>query len=500
MSRLVWLLICAVGGLLLLMGCGPGQDELPEQIFTADGNGLNVLIIVADALRADMLGCYGGPVATPNLDRLAASGVRFARAHSTAPWTSPSSVSMLTGNNASIYLNDITQVVEGRKSFYVPEAETTLPEHLATVGYDLLYNSHNPNSYISNNFQGFRKLTSDTTGTWEPNFSNDQYRELRAAVGLTRRWEVHRRLAAFLYFLLNVPSEQPFFGVCWIDDPHAPYSPHGKFHKEVRYPPHGLGRRRHYYARHTNLHLFDEFKNQKLTPREQKLFFDLYKAEVASMDERVGFLLDAVAGRGMLDKTLVIFTSDHGEAFNEHGQFEHGRSYYQELMQVPLLMAGPGLPVGSVVAAPVSHLDLMPTVRELLEFDCALDCQGESYRAEIMGRQQTTGALYFDAITNLGSNDFRDAVYYADFKLITNNSSADAELYNLRTDPAELVNLAVEDPERVSLMLGLLAEKRSANDQRRAALGRTEATDELELDAREKAEILKKLKSLGYVN
>lgn len=486
--------------LLLITGCGGEDPGPPEQVVTPDGNGLNVLVIVADALRADVLGCYGGPVLTPNLDRLAASGVRFTRAYSTAPWTSPSSVSLMTGNHASVYRNDITQVLEGRKSFYVPNSETTLPEHLADAGYELVLNSHNPNSYISNNFQGFHKLVADTAETWEPPLSNDQYRQLRAAVGLARRWEVHRRVAGFLNYLLHVPTERAFFGVCWINDPHSPYSPHGRFHSRVRYPEQGLGRRRHYYTRHKNLHLFDAYQNQKLTPQEERLFFALYRAEVSSMDERVGFILDILEQRGLLDKTLIIFTSDHGEAFNDHGQFEHGRSYYEELMRVPLLVSGPEVPVGQLVSSPVSHLDLMPTIRDLLAIDCDLDSQGQSYRLDLLGESQPARSLYFDGVTNLGDNDFLDAAYHADYKLITNRSGEGAELYNLRTDPEELVNLAAEEPARVERMMEFLAQNRAANARRMAALGSSGSLDTLDLDDAEKAEILKKLKSLGYVN
>lgn len=490
----------ALISLLAVAGCGAPDDQVTELRLTPEGNRLNVLLIVSDALRADMLGCYGGPVATPNLDRLAASGVRFGRAHATAPWTSPSAVSLMTGNHASVYESDLTRVVEGRRSFYVPNAETTLPEHLAAAGYDLVFNSHNPNSYISNNFQGFRKLVSDTAGTWEPALSNDQYGQLRAAVGLARRWEVHRRIAGFLNYLLHVPERKAFFGVCWINDPHAPYAPHGEFRGLANYPPEGLVRNRHYYSQHTNLHLFDAHQETKLTPQEEKFFFDLYQAEVASMDERVGFILEILEQRGLADRTLVIFTSDHGEAFNEHGQFEHGRSYYQELVHVPLIVSGPGLPAGAVVPAAVSHLGLMPTVRDLLALDCDLDCQGESFRNELIGRPASVRPLYFEAVTNLGGNDFRDAAVHAGFKLVTNRDPGAVELYNLRRDPRERENLADREPDRVARMLELLEETRSANAARQAALGRGPDADSPGLDDREKAEMLKKLKSLGYVN
>ena len=462
----------------------------------------NVVIIVSDALRQDVVGCYGGVARTPNIDWLASNGIRFENSYSTSPWTSPSAVSMFTGNYATSYAysregrskkNPVSTKTEDLyvPQIYVPHSEYLLAESLKDLDYITGMQNENVNASLHNNLQGL-----DSIPQHEPSKQTADSINTIIGGGLSDSWNESKAYWDSFYFLrhlLDIDAEKSFFVAHWILDPHSPYSPVEKFASKIVVDESKLPVPKHFYWT-------KKYDRSLCTPPEQKFIRDLYIAEVESMDERVGFVLEMLRHKKLLDNTYVVFTSDHGEQFGEHGLYEHGGHgigchYYEGLMRVPLIIAGPGLPRDKRVTQKVTLLGLMPTLKDLLGVECENDMQGQSFRPLFDGDDMEIKYLYFDDVQE---HDQTDALIESSYKLITLKNGG-FELYELTADPREEINFASRNPKTVQSMIQKILTMRDENAQRRArnlaALG-----DSLDLmSEQEKRIILKKLKALGYV-
>ena len=433
---------------LFLLAANCGSDK-------SAGN-YNVVLIVADALRSDVLGCYGGDAHTPNLDRLARKGVLFENAYSTAPCTIPSAVGIFTGSYPGSY-GVVEKGIREKSThnvFYVNDNETLLGEALKEKGYDVLMDMENKLAWISNNVQGFSEFrrikemnkagiafVKETTGV----------RFIRWKNNLTPQYN---RMFTFLHYLLTVPREQNFFVTKWFIDPHAPYSPIEAFKKKITFDISKLPREESFYSQQVGV--FRQLARQKkLSDAEIVYLKALYKAEVESIDERVGYIIKALEHRGLLDKTIIVFTSDHGELFGEHGLMGHGYYYYEQLLQVPLIIAGPGIPAGKKEKTIISNLDLMPTLKDLLGIEYEHNMQGKSYSGLFSGKALPDRAQYFGRTTNLARETDISALLMEGHKLVVTKKKDNVilELFDCAGDPGELKNIAVENRPIVQKML-----------------------------------------------
>lgn len=429
MRKLLFLLLGA-----LLMACGAPPQH-------------NLLIIVSDAFRRDALDCDRDRSTTPNLCALAASGVFFERAYAAAPWTLPSSVAMATGNSPSLYhltVEDRGIAPELQDRIYsIPEDEHPLGEVLAAAGYRVEGVAENPVATRAGALRGFsrRRLGS---------VNNEKLlAQLDPRLGFRPRDGRYLAITGALD-LLSTPADEPFALLYWIDDPHAEYRPPmdmlqrepiGELPRELEFYL-GLG---HHDGPKRGRHKLRDYA-ASLNPEEVAFLRRLYRLEVESVDERVGYLLRALELSGRADDTVVVFTSDHGEAFGEHGTFLHGVSLYDELVRVPLILAGPGVAAGRRVATPVSHIDLAPSLVDLLAVEGLGETQGESLRDLLAGGERTEPRpLYLSSPDRLN----REGLVLGRYKLIANrgSESAGVELYDLERDPGETLNLADELPE-----------------------------------------------------
>jgi len=482
---------------LAAVSCARGDraGDAPQKSY-------NVVLIVSDALRQDVLGCYGGIAKTPNIDALAASGVLFENSYSTSPWTSPSSVAMFTGNYATSYAYSLEGLTKPSRvpgddrlvsipRIYVPNDEPTLIEALSDAGYATAMKIENVNAQIHNALQGLDSIP-ESPPTRALADSVDAL--TRGALGASlAESEGYRASFFFLRGLLELPRAQPFFAVHWILDPHSPYHPVEKFRSRIAVdtsrlpvPPY------FYWTRVTD--------RSKMSAAEHRFMRDLYVAEVESVDERVGFIVDALRERGHLEDTYVVFTSDHGEQFGAHGLYEHGGHgkgchYYEGLVRVPFIIAGPGIPRGKRIGDAVSLLGLMPTLKELLGVEYPEEMQGESYCALISGTGKPRADVYFDDVQ---VHDQVDALVEGGYKLIT-RAGGGHELYAIDIDPGESIDLAAKNPTLVEAMDAKIQAMRKRNARRRkrntAALG----SDVKKLSGRERAAVIEKLRALGYV-
>ncbi len=469
--------VLALALLVTAGACSTGKEARP-----------NLLIIVSDALRADVLGCYGGAARTPNIDRLAGDGTLFVRCYSTTPWTWPAAVSMFTGNYPAAYHPTVERLfpetrpeAESVTVWYVPEEEQLVGEVMGAAGYDVRMALQNPLPRRSNSLQGFLDL--DPAVVTAPR---------RVAVEQVTGPDPRQTgpYLALLDYLLRVPDDQPFCLLGWVLDPHGEYDPPLQFKPKANIHDQPLPREHRYYADLNSRQLKDA--TDELNERERAYIRALYLAEVEYVDQRVGRILDVLEHRRLLENTIVVFTSDHGEAFWEHGFPSHGNTYFEEMVHVPLVFSGPGIPHGHRLEAPVSHLDLAPTLAELLEVTLPQGLQGSSYAGLLSGEPAFPDPVYF---TGAHQQVQADAIIDPPYKLITGLDGSGA-LYNLASDPDEQQDLAADLPGvAAGLQAGLM---RIREETRRLREGRPEPA--AAGDSTPDTELLEQMKALGYVD
>ncbi|MHC4752727.1 MAG: sulfatase, partial [Planctomycetota bacterium] len=318
-----------------------------------------VILIWADALRWDHLNVYGYSRETaPVLSRMAAEGALFHDCVSQATWTLPSTSSLLT----SLYVT--THGVDFRNEM-LPVTATTLAEVFHDAGYATL-------SFSSIGFTG---------GQYNLNQGFDELHERNSLVS-SKRSKTARECVDRLLGWLEVHREVPFFVFLHVYDPHTPYEPYppydtlwvdparkkepeiivGPFRKKVVFTLKKL--------EEAGIDL-DEFVC---------LMKDWYDGSIRAMDTEIGRLLERLEELGLDENTLVVFISDHGEEFLEHGKMGHGgTSVYSELTHVPLIVRWPGVvPEGAEVLETVRTIDLMPTILELCRLPVPEAVQGQS--------------------------------------------------------------------------------------------------------------------------
>jgi arylsulfatase A-like enzyme/Flp pilus assembly protein TadD len=369
----------------------------PSFARTADQN---VLLITIDTLRADALGAYGGRAATPNLDRLAADGLRFTFAHAHAVVTLPSHTSILTG------LYPFQHGVRDNAGYRAADSITTLAEMAKTSGFATgAFVGAFPLDRQFGLAQGFDAYD-DLSGRQVP-AADFAFTERRAGdvVAAARAWIEQQ--------------QKPWLAWVHVFDPHSPYD--------------------------------------APEPFRQRYSSDRYAGEVAYTDAALAPLLDLA--RRSTRPTTVIVTADHGEGLGEHDETTHGVFAYESTLRVPLILAQVGAgttrperPIVSTV--PVRHVDIVPTIAELAQIQTPSDLAGESLLDAVDGTPQDRPA-YFEAMTAVlkrGWAPLRGVIVerekYIDLPI--------EELYDLETDAGETQNLVARSPDRVRTLAVVL--------------------------------------------
>ncbi len=454
--RLLLVAICAAG----LAQCRP---ESPR---------FNLLLFVADTLRADALSCYGGSAHTPHICALAERGALFEAAYANAPWTPPSAVSIFTGNYPTAYAV-LDPGGDSHASFWVSDAEVLLAEALQAHGYDVRIASGSVNVTNTNALQGFERLP-EPTRPIDPGLA-----------GVVKSGQY-----------LQAHDGRPFFLLEWVMDPHAPYEARGALER-LEVDRSRLHQPLDFYTRLGHqLPLPMRDYAPRMADYELDVLRRLYLAEVERVDEKVGNLMRALDAAGLRETSYVVFTSDHGEGFGEHGEFLHGVSFYNEVVRVPLIMAGPGIARERRVRTPVSLVDLMPTLRDVLKVACLHDPQGRSLLPLLRGPgggEAPSHVHYLASPTRLTRGI--DALVDGNHKLIAKLNGS-AELYDVSDDPGELRDLAAERPRVASRMRADLERIRGEKDERRRQnFAHQTEQDRLKVHDR----TLEGLQELGYV-
>jgi arylsulfatase A-like enzyme len=453
----------AFGLLCVLVALVAGCDSAPRPV--GRDHRFNVLVILVDTLGAQHVGAFMNPSMnhTPQMDALAARGVVFRRAYATSPWTQPSVASVFTGALPSRHgMRAIGDPIR-------PDVET-LAERLGARGFRtgaLVSNfllrpefglERGFSSYQSPGYLGPKTITSD---------------------------DVTSRAIAWL----DDHVDSRFFLFVHYFDPHYSYRHHPRFDRTSDYagdltPDMDIWELRR--------------RRRDLTPEDIDYLVGLHHEEIAFTDSQIGRLLDHLEALGKSTDTLVVLTADHGEEFMRHGWIGHTRTLYEELLHVPMIVAWPGVIEPGEITAPVSLVDIMPTILELDGDPVRRPVwEGRSLVPLLSGGDPLapTRRIFAEVSFLAGLEDpqrrekiaFKTSLVWRRHKVIHDLLSDAWELYDLEDDPEELRNLIDQHPERAELVGALDVWEA---DHLGAATNDSDRIDE---------DSIEKLRSLGYL-
>ena len=435
----------------------------------------NVLLIVLDDVRAASLSLYGHVrPTTPNLERLARRGVVFTEARSTAPWTLPSHASMMTGR----WPHELSVGPDLPLDGTFP----TLAEALGRVGYATA--GFVGNTYYCHTMYGMDRgfaryedvYANQTVSLFETVRSSGLGRRVIQALGYPIRYAVeenaNRKSAEMLNrdvlgWLAGRPAGEPFFVFVNYYDAHTPYVIHGD--PDSRFGLAALPMAQH---REIDRRFLDLAAGKPLPADDSRgrivddgytLYQDSYESCIAYLDRQVGLLVDEIDRRGLLENTLVIVTSDHGEQLGERGLLGHGLSLYRREVHVPLLVIPPSRSSSArTVHEPVSNREIPATVAEWVDLGSRGPFPGHSLTRFLGGSTEASSeaspvlcevqqievipriAQLPSALGPVSSLVSRDRVYIR-------SDSGHEELYNLRQDDLETVDLASDPQSRLEI-------------------------------------------------
>lgn len=399
---------------------------------------LNVVLITIDTLRADRLSCYSDKyVQTPNLDRLAQEGVLFESCISQTPLTLPAHATILSGTYP------LYHQVRDNGGFIVPQKLVLLSEilsqrHYATSAFVAAYVLHSKwglNQGFDHYSDTFKENPEDKV------ISLDEIQK--------RAGEVLEDASSWL----AKNKDKKFFSWIHLYDPHDPYDPPSPFKEK--------------YARRP------------------------YEGEAAYTDEELGKFFAFLKKEGLWDNALIVVTGDHGESLWEHEEETHGFFVYDSAVWVPLLIRAPVVFPARRIKNVVEHVDLVPTILEILDISIPKSVQGRSLlglmRAKEKNWPDTAFTETFYPRLHFGWSEL-SAMYHQNWKYIL---APQEELYDLSKDRAERENLAPRSDGQAAKMRASL-EKFSREKSRQALT--PQANQNLDREAMEK------LASLGYIS
>jgi len=408
-------------------------------------NGPNIILISIDALRADHMSCYGYHRNTsPNIDRLASEGVLFKNAFSQATWTLPS--------HASIFLS---QYVWRHK---VDTPKKKLGNSPPTLAEILKYRNYTTCAFVG-------------TGFLLPKF------------GLNRGFETYKfgefaSLEKCLSWLESARNKK-FFLFIHAFDVHSPYNP-----PLLYFDLYTKGSCEGKHLRTSKGITPDKLDVSKLAIEEIDYIIAVYDGDINYVDDRLGKIFEKLNQMGIDDNTIIILTADHGEAFKEHGKFEHGYKPYIEEVHVPLIIKGPGIPKNRIYENYVQHIDIPPTIFDILNIPQIKKIQGRSllplmHNCEIEKDFKTYSCGLFSM-----------SLRTKEWTYIINQDGPD-ELYDRINDPKEQNDIIEKRP--------IIAQKLKEELEDFIVLtseGKSQVTEEVHIDEKLK----ERLKSLGYLH
>jgi arylsulfatase A-like enzyme len=473
--------------LLVTIATDGGIDRVEAAtLATPPVNAPNILLITMDTVRGDHVSAdgYARPT-TPRLAALAQHATLYTSAFATGNMTLTTHGSMFTGRYASSH-----QAVP--PAHPLPLESPTLASLLAAAGYRTAAVVSNrvylhPSMGLARGFQFYDYRMPDLSRASRLRLlPRDMLAAAYArATGTRSAGPVSRRATeiteeAVRQIESSVAARRPFFLFLNYMDTHAPYVPPSPF--DAR------------FASSSPIPLFDwnayqsmkrdiAGNRRRMSDAERTQLVDAYDGGLAYIDDEIGRVLDVLRTGGLLDRTLVIVTADHGEAFDEHGIVEHASSLYEHQVHVPLIVKMPGQQTPSIVREPVSGVDLMPTVLEVAGQTVPATVQGWS-----LARIRTDRSERYIFAEDFSNDRLvgRAAIDRTRRKLMVDDRGH-ARLFDLAADPGEQRDVIAQFPVDAAVMRAAIeAEFASGSKQPQLPTSTDPA-------------VLERLRSLGYV-
>jgi len=475
---LVFILVSAVSAALGLLIYKPGRNLPNAELI----DGPNVIIITIDALRQDRVSAYGDwYVETPNLDAFASRSIRFEEACTNSPWTIPSMFAM----NSSSYPS-----VHGADKFHKGNVNLVmLAEVLNNHGYDteayvanqILYGELGFNrgfdTYLEYGdiyaLSGFKKAS---TYRFYKRISD----KLMPYLGI-REVDSTSWLTAEIVSSLNKDRRKPLFLWAHYLDPHTPLTPPREYMEGPE----------DFVDEALRFGFFETTDDDKLEEKDREKLVALYEAEVRYVDDVLEEVFKAIEENGLYDNSVIIVTADHGEEFFEHGKYGHARTHYDEVVSIPMFVYVPGIKPG-VSEYPVSLIDLMPTILDLVGAGTPGNMGGETF-APVLEGSDDLGEGKFIFIDETAADRTKKSARDYPYTLIRTGSDKydyDFRDNRIHRDPDDIV---VDADEQVfDYYRTAVDDSAAAADAEAESLG---GTTEIGIDAERR----EKLKGLGYL-
>ncbi len=453
----------AVAGTAAASLFGVAGCTTPQRKRTSENP--NILFIMSDQHNARALGCYGNPdVETPNLDRLAASGVRFDKAFCQTPQSCPSRMSILTGRYAHSHGLRSNGVLE-------PEEETTIAEVLRDSGYATggvgKMHLFSPWSELGFDHEvDMIQYLQFMKGEGLPNYlASGDWLPLKISgpVGVSHADNDHHRAgfwAAETIKFLRANKDKPFCAWCSFYGPHTPIVPSLPWAE--MYDPHKLALPGNFDCRPPKPSWRlrasqSQFRRMDEAAHRHTLAY--YYGLISQIDFNIGRVLHELDALGLAEKTIVIYTADHGEMASEFSTWTKGTGCFDATVRVPLILSLPGvLPKGKVVHDLVGLIDLMPTFLELTGHPIPKNVHGRSLLPLIRGHAANWRDVVFSEAGYPGRGHGTNVMARTQtHKYVRHTKKRDQlfqELFDLEHDPWECVN-QIENPKYADALADL---------------------------------------------
>lgn len=417
----------------------------------------NFILILTDTQATNVVGAYGHPeLRTPNIDGMAARGVKFERAYTTSPVCTPARAGLFTGlypHSAGAWANNLplgTNIL-------------TMGQRFADAGYRTAYSGKwhlDGHDYFG---------TGICPPGWDPDFWYDGANYLaeltdeeillwRRGLNTVAKLRTHGIRPEFTWAhrvtnralrFLQTRDAQPFLLVVSYDEPHHPFTCPPEYAAAFESYAYPVGPAAFDTLERKPEHQREWAAAAALPPSDGTARHPLYFGCNSFVDSEIGRVLDA-ADRLAQEDTYVIFTSDHGEMLTAHRLTGKGAAMYEEITHMPLIVRGPGVEAGASSSTLVSHVDLLPTLLELAGLGVSPILEGRSILPLLSGAEEDRAVVlefnrYEIEHDSFGGYQPLRCIIRGPHKLVINLLASD-ELYDLAADPAEMHNLIDSAP------------------------------------------------------
>lgn len=381
-----------------------------------------IILISLDTLRADHLGCYGYHRNTsPYIDAFAKENIIFESTISQSPWTLPSHMSIMTG---------LYPAFHGVRQYdnFLSDEHVTLAELLKNGGYQTA--AFTDGGFVKGQYgfqQGFNIYEDENVG-------------IVNILSKVRNW-------------LNKNQSRPFFLFIHCYDIHSPYNPpppYNSIFHDFTYTGTLVPSGKTFKAANKNKRMVDD--------EDLRHFIAFYDGGIRYTDEEIGKFMVYLRDAGLYDQSLIIITSDHGEAFKEHGSLGHRQLYYRPNLHIPLIMRIPSYPTKEVrISELVQSIDLLPTVLDAAGLSAHPEAQGNSLLPLVNRYKNPLNRLLWRVFHPFGREaDISFAEFFNKdewsiiddgYQVISNAELSSMQLFNLKDDPLAKINIASDHSE-----------------------------------------------------